>query len=122
VRRSKCAVSAAENKSMRDRFEPIHGDLVGLDFRLIYWGMTPPDPAAPWMSALSGGPPVSFATRLPAVDGWYLVSSNPLYDDKHQPRGAVFVVRDITKRKLVEEALRLSEQEQRHDWKGSALA
>jgi PAS domain S-box-containing protein len=99
---------------MRDRFEPIRGILVGLDFRLVYWGIIQPDPAAPWMPALSGGPAVSFETMLPAVDGWYLVSSYPLYDDKNQSRGAVFVVRDITKRKLAEEAVRLSEQEQRH--------
>jgi PAS domain S-box-containing protein len=101
------------NKSMRDRFEPILGNLVGLDFRRVYWGMPQPDPAAPWSSALSGGPPVSLETKLPALNGWYLVSSYPLYDDKHEPRGAVFVVRDITKRKLAEEALRLSDQEQR---------
>jgi PAS domain S-box-containing protein len=101
------------NKSMRGRFEPIHGHLVGLDFRLVYWGAAHFDSAAPWASALSGGPPVSFETKLPSLNGWYLVSSYPLYDDKHQPRGAVFVVRDITKRKLAEEALRLSEQEQR---------
>ncbi len=114
-----CVVDASgvilrANKSMRDRFEPIHGNLVGLDFRLVYWGMTQPDPAAPWTPALSGGPPISIETRLPAVDGWFLVSSYPLSDNKGEPRGAVFVVRDITKRKRAEEALRLSEQEQRH--------
>jgi len=84
---------------MRDRFEPIHGNLVGLDVRLVYWGSTQPDPMAPWVSALSGGPPASFETKLPAAAGWYLVSSYPLYNDEYQPWGTVFVVRDITERK-----------------------
>lgn len=94
------------NKSMRDRFEPIHGNLVGLDYRLVYWGAKQPDPAAPWEAALSGEAPASFETKLPTADGWYLVSSYPLYGDKHQRRGAIFMVRNISKRKRTEEELR----------------
>jgi len=32
------------NKSMRNRFEPEHGKLEGLDYRLIYCGTATPDP------------------------------------------------------------------------------
>jgi PAS domain S-box-containing protein len=94
------------NKSMRERFEPIHGNLTGLDYRQVYWGPIQQDPAAPWETALSGGAPVSFETKLPPSDGWYTVSSYPLYDDKHLRWGAIFMVRDITKRKRAEEELR----------------
>jgi PAS domain S-box-containing protein len=93
------------NKSMRDRFEPVHGNLIGLDYRRVYWGTSQPDPAAPWEAALSGGAPVSFETKLPHTDGWYTASSFPVYDDKRRLFGAVIAVRDITKRKRAEEEL-----------------
>ena len=94
------------NKSMRERFEPIHGNLVGLDYRKVYWGTIQPDPAAPWGTAVSGDAPGSFETKLPTADGWYRVSSYPLYDHKHRRWGTVFVVRDITELKRKEEELR----------------
>jgi signal transduction histidine kinase len=43
---------------------------------------------------------------LQTADGWYRVSSYPLYNDKHQRWGTVFVVRDITALKRSEEELR----------------
>ena len=94
------------NKSMRERFEPIHGSLVGLDCRKVYGGTNQPDPEAPWGAAVSTEAPVSFETKLPTADGWYRVSSYPLYNDKHQRWGTVFVVRDITALKRSEEELR----------------
>lgn len=53
------------NQSMRERFEPIHGNLAGLDYRKVYWGAIQPDPAAQWEDAISGDAPVSFETKLP---------------------------------------------------------
>lgn len=93
------------NKSMRERFEPIHGNLTGLDFRQVLLGPTQRDPTASWETTLSEGAPVSFETKLPTSDGWYTVSSYPLYDDKHQRRGGIFIVRDITERVRAEEEL-----------------
>ena len=49
------------------------------------------------------GPAVVVETKLPTVDGWYTVAGYPLYNDQHKQWGAVLVVRDIMKRKLVEE-------------------
>jgi len=94
------------NQSMRERFEPIHGNLAGLDYRKVYWGAIQPDPAAQWEDAISGDAPVSFETKLPPSDGWYRVSTYPLVDDKRQRWGTVFVVRDITELKRTEEELR----------------
>ena len=34
------------NKVMRERLEPIHGDLTGLDYRLIYCGTASPNPSS----------------------------------------------------------------------------
>jgi PAS domain S-box-containing protein len=97
------------NKSMRDRFEPIHGNLIGLDYRQVYWGPIQQQPRAPCEIALCEESPVSFETKLPTMDGWYLVSSYPLYDDKRKCWGATFIVRNITKRKRAElELQRLS--------------
>ena len=101
------------NKSMLERFEPIHGNLAGLTFHEVFWGRGRRDPVAPWEITLSEGIPVSFETKLPTSDGWYTVSSYPLNDDRHQRWGAIFIVRDITKRKRAEEALRSSERQQR---------
>jgi PAS domain S-box-containing protein len=94
------------NQSMRERFEPIHGNLAGLDYRKVYWGAIQPDPAAQWEDAISGDAPVSFETKLPPSDGWYRVSTYPLVDDERQRWGTVFVVRDITELKRTEEELR----------------
>lgn len=94
------------NKSMRERFEPIHGDLLGLDCRKVYWGDSRPDRAVPWVAAVSGKVPLSFETKLPSADGWFRFSTYPLFDDKHRRWGSVFVVRDITKLKRTEEELR----------------
>ena len=101
------------NKSMCERFEPIHGNLAGLNFHDVFWGPGRRDPAAPWETTLSSGAPVSFETKPPTSDCWYALSSYPLYDDKHQRWGGIFIVRDITKRKRAEEALRSSERQQR---------
>jgi two-component system, NarL family, sensor kinase len=94
------------NKLMRERFEPIHGNLTGLDFHQVFLGPIRQDPAAPWETALLRGVPFSFETKLPNSNGWYTVSSYPLFDDKHQRWGAIFMVHDITKRKRAEEELR----------------
>ena len=110
------------NRSMGKRFEPTHGNLTGLDYRKVYGGtIKRDDPVAPLENSLSTGAPASFETKLPSSDGWYAVSSYPLFDDRHDRWGAILIVRDITNRKLAEEELqRLSgrllklQDEERH--------
>jgi len=101
------------NRTMRERFEPDHGDLIGLDYRLVYCGTTTPDPQPPCAAVLSGGSEVTVETQLPTMEGWYLVSSYPLADTQGEQVGAVSVVRDVTERKQVEDALRESEDKMR---------
>lgn len=99
------------NKTMRDRFEPIHGNLTGLDYRLIYCGTATPDPQPPCASVLSGGPVVTCVTRLPTMEGWQLVTSYPITDSNGKQWGAVSVVRDITERMGDKEALQKAHDE-----------
>jgi PAS domain S-box-containing protein len=94
------------NKAMRDRFERLHGSLVGLDYRLVYYGTTAPCPNPPWMAVLSGALSVAAETWLPKLEGWFLVSCYPLHDACGKQWGAISIVKDITERKRVEEALR----------------
>ena len=102
------------NKSMRQRFESIHGNLTGLDYRKVFWESIQQGGTSPWETIPSTEAPVSFETRLSISGGWYAASGYPLFDDRHKQWGAIFILRDITERKLAEEALRLSEQNQRH--------
>ncbi len=90
------------NKAMQERFEPIHGNLTGLDYRLIYMGTVTPDPQPPCAAVLSGSPPVTVESQLPTMKGWQLVSSFPIYNKDKNQIGAVSVVRDITRRKEAE--------------------
>jgi two-component sensor histidine kinase len=90
------------NELARLTLPNIAEDLIGLDYRLVYGGTTQPETTGRRGSMLSGGPAVVVETKLPTVDGWYTVAGYPLYNDQHKQWGAVLVVRDIMKRKLVE--------------------
>jgi PAS domain S-box-containing protein len=101
------------NEAMRDRFEPIHGDIVGLNYNICYYRTETPDPEPPCAAVLRGAPPVIVETALPTLPGWYLVASYALLDAKGTQSGAVSVVRDITESKQAQEALREIDNEQK---------
>ena len=92
------------NKRMRDVFEPVHGDLVGLDYRVCYYGTATPDVQPPSAAVLDSGPAVATEMQLPTLPGWYFVAGYPI-DIDGERQGAISVVRDITDRKRAEEAL-----------------
>ena len=101
------------NKAMRDCFEPIYGNLVGLDYRICYCGTANPDPQPPCAAVLSGSPPVTLEAAFPTLKGSYLVASYPLLDAKGNRSGAVSAVRDITQAKEAQQALREIDDEQK---------
>lgn len=101
------------NKAMREQFEPLHGDLVGLNCNHCYYGDTTPDPPSPWTIVLTDASPMMLETSFPALEGWYLVASYPLFDFKGIHWGAVSAVRDITESKKAQEALREIDLEQK---------
>jgi PAS domain S-box-containing protein len=94
------------NKAMRDRFKPLHDDLIGLDYRMVYYGTSEPSFCPPWEAVLSGALSVMVEAWLPKLPGWFLVSCYPLYDVAGNQWGAASVVKDVTERKRVEEVLR----------------
>ena len=97
------------NRTMRERFEPVHGALEGLDYRLLYCGTATPDPQPPCAQVLAGGPAVEVVTELPTMDGMYRVAATPVHDSQGRQWGAISIVADITD----EHQLRLASSEQK---------
>jgi PAS domain S-box-containing protein len=98
------------NKGMRDCFEPTHGDLVGLDYRICYFGTATPDVQSPCATVLSDASRILVETTFPVLDGSYLVAGYPLFDSKGKQWGAISAVRDITERAQARQALLESEE------------
>ena len=87
------------NRPLIERFGPIYGNVIGMDYREIYCGTATPNPQPPCATVLLGSPAVSVETTLATMDGWYKVSSYPLNDGQGHLCGAVSVVSDISERK-----------------------
>jgi len=98
------------NKTMRDRFEPLHGNLDGLDYRVIYCGSATCVPQPPCAAVLTDGSAFVGEMALPMLEGWYQVASYPLADPGGARVGAVSVVRDLTERKHLEQQLRQAQK------------
>jgi PAS domain S-box-containing protein len=98
------------NRAMRQRFESVHGDIVGLDHTLVFKGSSASVSKLPWASVLAGGAPVETETTLPSLPGHYLVASYPLTNSFGPQWGAVVIVRDITERMKLEDQLRQSQK------------
>jgi PAS domain S-box-containing protein len=96
------------NRAMRERFETRPGSLVGMHHRAVYQGEASVSGEDLCASVLAGGPPVEFTTTLAQVPGYFVISCYPLTGTG----GAVHVVRDITKQRLLEEQLRQSQKMQ----------
>ena len=101
------------NKAMRDQFEPIHGNVVGLNYKMCYYGPANRDPEPLCAAVLSGAPSVVLETAFPTLRGRYLVASYPLFDVKGTQWGAVSVVRDMTEQKRTQVALKQAEEKYR---------
>jgi PAS domain S-box-containing protein len=107
------AVILRVNTAMKNRFESVHGNLVGMNYNVCYCGTSNPDPPPPWATTLSQAKRVILETTFPMLEGWYHVACYPLLDAKGTHWGAVSTVRDVTERRRVQEALRESDNEQR---------
>jgi PAS domain S-box-containing protein len=61
-------------------------------------------------TCLQSGQPISFEMFEPHLNRYLEVRAMPRYDDHHEIIGLIHVIRDITERKKVEEALQRAEQ------------
>jgi PAS domain S-box-containing protein len=94
------------NKAVRDRFEQQHGNILGFDYRVLYYGTAHPNVRPPWDSVLQGALSAAVEISLPQLNGWFSVSCYPLYDIEGKQWGAISIIKDISDRRRVEEALR----------------
>ena len=94
------------NKAVCEQFQTTYGKIIGLNYRIPYYGTTQLDSPPPWEPVLAGALSAVVETLLPSLGGWFLVSCYPLYGEDGAQWGAISVVKEITSRKRVEEALR----------------
>ena len=94
------------NRSIRDIFASTIHPLLGQHYSRLYYGETRPSPPPPWEPVLAGALSAILETTFPALPGHYLVSCHPLFNQQGTQWGAILVVKDITERKRVEEALK----------------
>jgi len=94
------------NRSIRDIFGHTNCPLLGQHYSLLYYGETRPSPPPPWEPVLAGALSAILETSFPTLPGFYLASCHPLFNSQGAQWGAILVVKDITERKRVEEALK----------------
>jgi len=102
----RAGIIAWANRAIRDQVEPQTGPLVGHHYRTPYYGTTIPQSPPPWETVLAGALSAVVETQFPSIPGDFLVSCYPLFDSHGVQWGAISVVKEITDRKRIEEALR----------------
>ena len=102
------------NKAMRDYFKPLFGDPVGVNCRELYYGSDKEGVAPPCIKAFAGQGPMVEEVCFPTMKGWQLTSAYPCFESRGKQIGVVLVVRDITRQKSNEMALRESEERYRN--------
>jgi len=93
------------NKAMADRLGRTVESMVGLHCYETVHGMMHPYEACPHIGLLKDGKGHSAEIFEPLLDGVFLVSTTPLYDQNGIVIGSVHIARDITSRKKAEEKL-----------------
>jgi PAS domain S-box-containing protein len=98
------------NKTMADRLGANPGDLVGRPCYEAVHGLSMPADFCPLSLMLKDGRQHSAEILEKNMDGIFLVSVSPLYDDENNLMGGIHVARDITHLKEIEAALRESNE------------
>lgn len=91
------------NRSMRAQFEPMHGALTGIDYRLCYCGAATLE-EQPGCAETASGRPTVWEGKVQGLEGWFWIATYPLTEEGVQ-WGTVSVACDMTWRKEAYDAL-----------------
>jgi len=91
---------------------PVEKVLGQVCYKLVHGTQCPPDDC-PHQKSLETGEPASAEAEEPFLDGSFEITTTPLFGEDKQIIGTVHMMRDITERKRIEEALRKSEEKYR---------
>lgn len=99
-----CKVVRA-NKAMADRLGRSEASMVGAHCYESIHGMLTPHEGCPHVELLKDGKGHVSELYEPLLDGVFLVSTTPVYDQNGEVMGSVHIARDITGRKQAEDKL-----------------
>ena len=93
------------NKAFANTFGTIPEKLVGRKCYEIVHGSKEPWPDCPHRKAIMGSTPVKEEFLEPQLGKCLLVSCSPIFSNGNTVKGTVHIVKDVTERRRVEEAL-----------------
>ncbi|TWJ19506.1 hybrid sensor histidine kinase/response regulator [Geobacter argillaceus] len=96
------------NKRLIEYFLTSYSDMLGRNIVDIFYGSTEPDNPVFQPGNFSQG---IDDLAFPMLEGWFTVSSYPFHWDDNQLAGGVYVIKDVTKRKQIEQEKQIIDRE-----------
>jgi PAS domain S-box-containing protein len=93
------------NRALTERLGTTPEALVGHTCYELFHHHTAPSDWCPHLKAMKTGQPQTVEIEEPVLDGNFLISAYPLFDERGQVSGSVHVLKDITERKQLEAQL-----------------